>query len=231
MLVRALVSGVRSSCEASATRRRWERAESSSASSIVLNAEASRESSSLPVASIRRDRSRVVLTSSATPVSRRTGAIDRPRHEQAEQGGEADTRRRDHEQPAADASQCTVDLVQRPRDLQGVPPLQRQRVDPACACLPRCGRRRTHLSYRLLPPGRGRSRAARRSRPARGSSSPADVTSCVYPAAPPSSGGGMSRYSVPDGVSPIRRRRDRRRRAGAARRRPGFAARPARRRT
>ena len=49
-LVRSEVSGVRSSCEASATSRRCARWESSSASSIVLNAPARRASSSSPVA-------------------------------------------------------------------------------------------------------------------------------------------------------------------------------------
>ena len=64
-LVRSDVSGVRSSCDASATSCRCARWESSSASSIVLNDAASRASSSPPVASIRRDRSRVRATCSA----------------------------------------------------------------------------------------------------------------------------------------------------------------------
>ena len=74
MFVRRLVSGVRSSCEASETSCRCERAESSSAPSIVLNVAASRESSSLPCASIRCERSPVSETSSAARVSRCTGA-------------------------------------------------------------------------------------------------------------------------------------------------------------
>ena len=74
MFVRRLVSGVRSSCDASETSWRCARAESSSAPSIVLNVAARRESSSLPDASIRRERSRVSDTSSAVRVSRWTGA-------------------------------------------------------------------------------------------------------------------------------------------------------------
>ena len=42
MFVRTLVSGVRSSCEASATSWRWARVDSSSAASIVLKLAASR---------------------------------------------------------------------------------------------------------------------------------------------------------------------------------------------
>ena len=74
MFVRRLVSGVRSSCDASETSCRCARAESSSAASIVLNVDASRESSSRPCTSMRRERSRVSLTSSAVCVSLRTGA-------------------------------------------------------------------------------------------------------------------------------------------------------------
>ena len=72
-LVRSDVSGVRSSCDASATSWRCARWESSSASSIVLNDAASRASSSPPVASIRRERSRVRATCSAVSVRSVTG--------------------------------------------------------------------------------------------------------------------------------------------------------------
>ena len=72
-LVRSEVSGVRSSCDASATSRRCARCEASSASSIVLNAPASRDSSSSPSRSIRRVRSRVRATCSAASVSSATG--------------------------------------------------------------------------------------------------------------------------------------------------------------
>ena len=72
-LVRSEVSGVRSSCDASATSWRCARWESSSASSIVLNDAASRASSSSPVASIRRERSRVRATCSAVSVRSVTG--------------------------------------------------------------------------------------------------------------------------------------------------------------
>ena len=72
-LVRSEVSGVRSSCEASATSRRCARWDASSASSIVLNAPASRDSSSSPSCSIRRVRSRVRATCSAASVSSATG--------------------------------------------------------------------------------------------------------------------------------------------------------------
>ena len=73
MFVRRLVSGVRSSCDASETSRRWASTESSSAASIVLNATARRPSSSLRSVSTRRRRSCVAVMSSAASVSRRVG--------------------------------------------------------------------------------------------------------------------------------------------------------------
>ena len=73
MFVRRLVSGVRSSCEASATSCRCARLDSSSAPSIVLKLVASRLSSSCPVVSIRSERSPVSVTCSVVSVKRRTG--------------------------------------------------------------------------------------------------------------------------------------------------------------
>ena len=82
MLVRRLVSGVRSSWPASATRRRCWTCASSSAVSIALNAWASRAISSLPSTSIGSSRP-VAATCSAAAVRRSTGrrpvrAIDAP---------------------------------------------------------------------------------------------------------------------------------------------------------
>ena len=74
MFVRRLVSGVRSSCEASATSWRCARLDSSSAASIVLKLAASRVSSSWPLVSIRSERSPVSVTRSVASVRRRTGA-------------------------------------------------------------------------------------------------------------------------------------------------------------
>ncbi len=74
MLVRRAVSGVRSSWEASMTRRRWLSCEASSAESISLKVRASRATSSRPSTSMRRPRSRVWATSSAVRSRRRTGA-------------------------------------------------------------------------------------------------------------------------------------------------------------
>ncbi len=74
MFVRRLVSGVRSSCDASATSCRCARVDSSSAASIVLKLAASRLSSSRP---LRVDSLREVpvsATCSVASVSRRTGA-------------------------------------------------------------------------------------------------------------------------------------------------------------
>ena len=62
MFVRRLVSGVRSSCEASFTSWRWERMALSSESSIVLKVSASRLSSSRPSTGMRSPRLRVSAT-------------------------------------------------------------------------------------------------------------------------------------------------------------------------
>ena len=74
MFVRRLVSGVRSSCDASATSWLRARVDSSRAPSIVLKLLARRLSSSRPSTSIRSERSPVSVTVSVASVSRRTGA-------------------------------------------------------------------------------------------------------------------------------------------------------------
>ena len=74
MLVRSVASGVRSSCEASATRRRWADSERSSAASISLKLAARRPSSSSPRTSIRWVRSWVRATSSAASETSPAGA-------------------------------------------------------------------------------------------------------------------------------------------------------------
>ncbi len=84
MFVRRLASGVRSSCEASATSWRWESIELSSAFSIVLKLPASARARRCRSVSIRRLRSRVAATSlggAAEAVDRRQR---RPRDEYAE---------------------------------------------------------------------------------------------------------------------------------------------------
>ena len=130
MFVRRLVSGVRSSCDASETSCRCARAESSSAPSIVLNVAASRESSSVPDASIRRERSRVSDTSSAVLVSRWTGASTAFATTQPERGRERDPDGGDQEQEHSDPVERGVDLLERPRDLEREPRVvDRERVD------------------------------------------------------------------------------------------------------
>ena len=90
MLVRRLASGVRSSCEASATSWRCASSELSSAFSIRLKLRASAASSSLPVASIRRLRSRVrrdLLGGATQPLDRGDRG---PGHEIAERARQRD---------------------------------------------------------------------------------------------------------------------------------------------
>ena len=74
MFVWRLVSGVRSSCEASATKRRCVSSESSRDASIVLNDAPSRASSPFPPSGTRSLGSPVSAIRSAAAVSRRTGA-------------------------------------------------------------------------------------------------------------------------------------------------------------
>ena len=74
MFVWRLVSGVRSSCDASATKRRCVSSDSSSEPSIVLNDAPSRASSPLPPSGTRSLGSPVSAIRSAVAVSRRTGA-------------------------------------------------------------------------------------------------------------------------------------------------------------
>ena len=136
MFVRRLVSGVRSSCEASATSWRWAATEASSAaterprrSSIVLKLEARRLSSSAPESSMRALRSWVSATCSAASVSAAHG-----RHRRAgpppERGGEPDAAEADDEQDDAQAPEHVVDLVQRAGDLDRAAARQRRREDP-----------------------------------------------------------------------------------------------------
>ena len=120
MFVRRLVKGVRSSCEASATKRRWLRAESSSAASIVLKLPARRPSSSVPSSAMRRERSRVAVTSSVASVSRRTGRERGARDDEAERRREPDAAERDEDQDRAQPVEGGVHLGERPRDLEDV---------------------------------------------------------------------------------------------------------------
>ncbi len=172
---------------------------------MVLKVEASRASSSLPLSSMRRDRSRVVLTSSATPVSRRTGAMivlaaSRPRR-------------------AARPTPTAATASSQPR-IRASAPSTSSSGREICKAYPCCS---GSVKTRICVPSTVRSAknaasvpaAAPLSRSVTGSSTvspgarivlPAEVTSCVYPAAPPNRGGGTSRYACPDGVSPMRRR-------------------------
>ena len=86
--VRAAVSGVRSSCEASATRRRCAPTDFSSAASIALNRVARRPSSSSPTTSTRSVRLPVAATFSAAAVRRRTGRSAAVATNAASAGGE-----------------------------------------------------------------------------------------------------------------------------------------------
>ena len=94
-----------------------------SAPSIVLNVAASRESSSVPDASIRRERSRVSDTSSAVLVRRWTGASTAFDTIRPSAAGKRDPDGCDQEQEHSDPVERSVDLLERPRDLEREPGL------------------------------------------------------------------------------------------------------------
>ena len=122
MFVRRLVSGVRSSCDASATSWRCARVDSSSAAEHRV--EARREPAQLVAVrstSIRSERSPVTLTRSAVSVSRVTGRERGARDEQPEHGRDGDPARRDEQEDHAEPLERLVDLGQRSRDLHGRP--------------------------------------------------------------------------------------------------------------
>ena len=99
MFVCRLVSGVRSSCDASATKRRCVSIDSSSAASIVLNAVPSRPSSSGPPASATRSLgSPVRAIRSAAPVRRLTGTRAARDDERTAGGAGGDSARDDEQQ-------------------------------------------------------------------------------------------------------------------------------------
>ena len=117
MFVRRLVSGVRSSCEASATSCRCARVDSSSAASIVLKLVASRLELVLPVC--------VDPLGEVARLGDRLGRLGQAPHrgergardEEPERRGDRDAAGRDQEQEERDPVERVVDLAQRPRDL------------------------------------------------------------------------------------------------------------------
>ena len=169
MFVRRLVSGVRSSCDASETSWRCARAESSSAASIVLKRR--REPREL-VAAGGVDPAREVRvseTSSAVCVSRCTGASSGPRDDEAEPGGERDPDRRAiRKSSVLIRSSARVDLLERARDLErDAGTVDRERVarggaSPATSASAKNGSRSPAGDARAPARSTGRSTVARR---------------------------------------------------------------------
>ena len=150
-LVRSEVSGVRSSCDASATSWRCARWESSSASSIVLNDAARRASSSSPCASMRRDRSRVRATCSAVSVS----SVDRSHGVRGWRSGRGTRPARCRRARRRPRPRRSRESARRPR--QRARELHRGAVRRALVktrtCTPStCSRRRTARAARRRPP-------------------------------------------------------------------------------
>ena len=156
MFVRRLVSGVRSSCEASETSCRCERAESSSAPEHRVEGRGEPRELVLavdvdPLGEVARLRD--VLGGPRQPLHRREHG---PRDEQPEGGGEPDPDEREGDQPALDSAEGAVDLLQRARHLHRVATTEweRQHAD-VCA-----------LDVRVLVERVDRSRRVRRRAPA-----------------------------------------------------------------
>ena len=158
MLVRRLASGVRSSCEASATSWRWASSESSSALEHLVEAAASAASSSLaagldPAAEVARRRD--LLGRAAQPLDRRDR---RARDEEAERRrASAIPPRLTSARITASWLRCRVDLVERPRDLD------RLAASRSAPCR-RAGARRRSRSRRRTARDRPRRPRARRRR-------------------------------------------------------------------
>ena len=85
----------------------------------MLKLAASRLSSSVPLASIRSERSPVFVTFSVAPVRRRTGASAVRATARPSAAASGDSDRRDDEQVGADPGKGVVDLGERAGDLHG----------------------------------------------------------------------------------------------------------------
>ena len=123
MFVCRLVSGVRSSCDASATKRRCVSIDSSSAPSIVLNAVPRRASSSRPPASAHALARIACLARSARrrAVRRRTGA-SAVRETSAPRGrAGGDAAERDEKKDEPQAIELVVDVVEAAHGLERDP--------------------------------------------------------------------------------------------------------------
>ena len=157
MLARAEATGVRSSCEASATSCRCAVTERVRASSIVLKARASRPSSS--------DRRRVGAFAEVAGAGDPLGVVRQASHGsqrracdgEAQRAGERHGGERDEEEEEPDPRECVVDLGQRPGDLGG-----RVVVEP-CGVDADDGSRRRWRRGRTPDAGLRRRRPPRRS--------------------------------------------------------------------
>ena len=130
MFVRRLVSGVRSSCDASATSWRWARFESSSPASIELKLVARRLSSSRPLTSMR-SREIACLRDALGGLREPADRCQRSaRHNEPERGSDPDSRERNDDEEEAETGERLVHLGQRTRDLDGVTGLVRDGQRP-----------------------------------------------------------------------------------------------------
>ena len=161
MLVRRLVSGVRSSWPASATSWRCCTRERLSASSISLKLVASRATSSRPCTSIDAERSWVcgdVLRGVGQPPDRPQRG---PGDEQPERGGERDAAEPGEDEPQAEVREVAVDLGERAGELHRDARRGRHGDDPHVLALHRSRRAGASRPSRPRPRGRAASTGMR----------------------------------------------------------------------
>ena len=218
MLVRSVASGVRSSCEASATSRRCAASERSSAAIISLKLAASRPSSSSP-----RDLDPLGQVVGPRDLLGRVGDLagrrERgARHERPERRGERDAAGADRGQDDDQGVEGVVGVLERAGHLH------RAARRPAAGSAPagRCRRRVTSLE--IARRRRWRASCGPRSRPGSGpatrrrcTTAPLGPISCARAGGPPGPGGGTASADLLAAAAALRR-------AGlpraAARRRP-----------
>ena len=194
-LARIEVSGVRSSCEASATSWRWASREASSAPSIALKAAARRPGSSSATGSMRWCRSPVAVTCSAVAVRRPSGRVAARETPTPRPAATPTPPRVTREQDPAQPPERVVDLGQRLGDLQrrAVGPARREHA--RVHAVRRSRRAATRRACRRRPRARPPSSAAA-GPDAERMTSPLGSVACTTPALSPKAVGGSWAWKI-----------------------------------
>ena len=184
MLVRSEVTGVRSSCEASATSRRWAACEACTRSSIASKRCAIRPTSSSPRAPMRRPRSPVASMCSAARVSSAMGRMTGRANRRASTAANAVPTQHEQHEHDPQAPEHGVDALQRAAELHRAQALDRDGDDAQVHAV---GRAVGEERDAPPPPGRGPSPLATpiASPPWRSRAPPSGPTTCENSAGPP----------------------------------------------